>query len=141
MKTHSIYTGVSIFTKNIILSPNIFNLMHLHNSHYISIFYAAYKTTKTSTGTILKNGPAKTPPRSTDERTYLNYQKLKYLCHKCAEIKIPSKKKLSCIEQLSLSEILLKSGRNPKSSDAQNSKGEFLDNLIPIWFKHISYMV
>ena len=71
MKTHSIYTGVSIFTKNIILSPNIFNLMHLHNSHYISIFYAAYKTTKTSTGTILKNGPAKTPPRSTDERTYL----------------------------------------------------------------------
>ena len=93
MKTHSIYTGVSIFTKNIILSPNIFNLMHLHNSHYISIFYAAYKTTKTSTGTILKNGPAKTPPRSTDERTYLNYQKLKYLCHKCAEIKIPSKKK------------------------------------------------
>ena len=95
MKTHSIYTGVSIFTKNIILSPNIFNLMHLHNSHYISIFYAAYKTTKTSTGTILKNGPAKTPPRSTDERTYLNYQKLKYLCHKCAEIKIPSKQKLA----------------------------------------------
>ena len=51
------------------------------------------KQQKTSRGTILKNGPAKTPPRSTDERTYLNYQKLKYLCHKCAEIKIPSKKK------------------------------------------------
>ena len=90
LKTHSIHRGVLIFTKHINSSPDFSILMHLHYTLYILIFYAAKKT---STGTTLKMDQPRLLQEVLMKGSTSTTKKLKKkLCHKCAEIKIPSKK-------------------------------------------------